>query len=232
MVSSHRKTLVAVSAAMVVVGTVLCGCVRQADNGVQAGASGQLESSDEVATVRVANNGWPVLEQFSQDGFVDCTFRIVDHRSSASEHRFHLAADFHGEAVGMDVVVVKGMRGAFDQDINLIDRHVYRGGVRFIRSGQESDRLFSVLANLYGLPSTEVRMVDSISFTAILLHMDGVDMESDPVKVKLFGRDSEQDPADEYFESFFNLDLKNGLVFWNEKDHDYREPLIRGCTTR
>jgi len=34
----------------------------------------------------------------------------------------------------------------------------------------------------------------------------------------------------EYFESFFNRDLASGFVFWNEKDPDYRTPLIRGLS--
>jgi hypothetical protein len=34
----------------------------------------------------------------------------------------------------------------------------------------------------------------------------------------------------ETWNSSFNLDLPNGLVFWNEKDQDYREPLVRSLT--
>jgi len=74
-------------------------------------------------------------------------------------------------------------------------------------------------------------MVDAISFTGIALHQDGVDMETEPIKIKLFGRDSDEEiERDEYFESFFNLDLASGFVFWNEKDPDYRTPLIRGLS--
>lgn len=68
------------------------------------------------------------------------------------------------------------------------------------------------------------------TFTAIALHQEPLEMEQQLVKIKIFGRDG--DPFDEqaYYESFFNLDLKEGFVFWNEKDPDYRKPLIQGLS--
>ena len=38
------------------------------------------------------------------------------------------------------------------------------------------------------------------------------------------GKDIEDD-EDDYYASFFNLDLSHHMVYWNEKDCDYREPL-------
>ncbi|HAS6505975.1 TPA: hypothetical protein GRR52_24720 [Vibrio parahaemolyticus] len=68
------------------------------------------------------------------------------------------------------------------------------------------------------------------TFTGIALHQGEIDMTSEPVKIKLFGKDQDEDLEENYFESFFNLDLKNGFVFWNEKDQEYRLPLIRGLS--
>jgi hypothetical protein len=181
--------------------------------------------------VAVAENGDPILDQFSEEGFIDCTFRIVNHVSSEHQHRFHLTASHNSETVGFDVVVVKGIRGALDGDMELISDHVCYEGVRFLRAGPESDRLITVLAALYEFPAKDRRMVDSFSFTAIALHQDDVDMESEPIKIKLFGNDGEDMLEDDYFESFFNLDLSSGLVFWNEKDPDYRDSLIRGLSS-
>lgn len=55
-------------------------------------------------------------------------------------------------------------------------------------------------------------------------------MDSEEIKIKIFGKDQDSDLDENYHESFFNLDLPNGFVFWNEKDLDYREPLIRGLS--
>jgi hypothetical protein len=186
---------------------------------------------DETVEIALGENGDPILNQFSEEGFIDCTFRIVNKVSSERQHRFHLTASHNGETVGFDVVVVKGIRGAFDDDFDLISDHVCHEGVRFLRSGQESDRLMTVLASLYELPANDRQMVDHFSFTAIALHRDDVDMESEAIRIKLFGNDGEDMIEDDYFECFFNLDLSSGFVFWNEKDWDYRDSLIRGLSS-
>jgi len=181
--------------------------------------------------ITLTRNGDPILDQFSADGFVDCSFRIMDHVSGEDEHRFHLSASHGNQVVGFDVVVMKGIRGGMDNEMKLIPDHVYRGGIHFLRSGPESDRLMTVLATLYGLPTEARRMVDSFSFTGIALHTDDVDMEIAPIKIKLFGNDGKDVPEDDYFESFFNLLMVEGFVFWNEKDPDYRRALICGLST-
>ncbi|QTN25971.1 hypothetical protein HZ992_15225 [Rhizobacter sp. AJA081-3] len=73
-------------------------------------------------------------------------------------------------------------------------------------------------------------MVGEESFTAIALHQGALDVEEQPVKLKIFGRDASTDPENDYYESFFNLELANELVYWNEKDQEYREPLVRGLS--
>jgi len=52
-------------------------------------------------------------------------------------------------------------------------------------------------------------------------------LENQLVKLKLFGRDGDAFDEDAYYESVFNVDLRRGYVYWNEKDQDYREPLLR-----
>jgi hypothetical protein len=171
--------------------------------------------------------GNPFLDQYSEEGFVDCVFRIVGRSETRDHYRLRLQASHGGQVVGMDVVVVKNIQGAFDAEMNLIKTNVYRRGVAFHRTGSESDRFVNSLAALYGKKDAALRMTKTETFTAIALHQGPLDMEREPVKIKVFGRDAE--PLDEgaYNESFFNLDLRNGLVFWNEKDQEYREPLIR-----
>lgn len=73
-------------------------------------------------------------------------------------------------------------------------------------------------------------MVQSESYTAIALHRGPIDMTKQPVKLKLFGRDGPTDSEDDYYESFFNLLLEDGFVFWNEKDQEYRAPLLNGLS--
>jgi hypothetical protein len=130
----------------------------------------------------------------------------------------------------MNVAVIKNIQGGFDQEMNLKRENVYRHGVTFYRAGAESDRLISALASTYSGEKKTLQMVSEESFTAIALHQGELNMEAAPIKIKIFGRDAEPLDEDAYYESFFNLDLKNRLVFWNEKDQDYRKPLIQGLS--
>ena len=180
--------------------------------------------------LRVNQNGLPILDQFSEEGFIDCVFKITDLEEGEDSYSFNLRASYSGTDVGLRAEVVRGVQGGFDSDMSLVQEHVCRNGVRIFRTGPESDALLSVLAGLYGFGDVALRMVEEETYTGIALHQGEVDMKSDPVKIKIFGKDQDGDSADDYYETFFNLDLKNGFVFWNEKDQEYREPLIRALS--
>ena len=182
--------------------------------------------------LRVNVKGLPILDQFSEEGFVDCVLIVQDLVDETSHIQFHLAASFDGEEVGVDVRVVTGIQAGFNEEMELNRDHVYREGVQFIRSGPERDRLLTAISNLYGIATTASAMVESESFTAIALHQGNLDMTQQPVKLKIFGNDQATDEEEDYYESFFNLDLPNGLVFWNEKDQEYREPLVRSLSCK
>ncbi len=180
--------------------------------------------------MKTDNHGNPVLAQYSEEGFVDCVLRIVDLVETDTHYRFRMVGSYNGELVGVRVAVVKGIEAGFDEKMNLNQKHVYKKGVIFFRSGPESDRLISAISELYGNPKKNLRMVDEESFTAIALHQGKIAISEEPIKIKLFGRDSPPSSDDQYYESFFNLDLKNRLVFWNEKDQEYRTPLVHGLS--
>lgn len=176
------------------------------------------------------NRGNPIITQYSEEGFVDCVFRIADLSETDTTYRFRLIGSYKGEIVGMGVAIVKGIQAGMDSKMELINDHVYRKGVVFSRTGPESDRLISALSTMYGAKETPGQMVQTETFTAIALHQGPIDMTKEPIKLKLFGYDGPTDREDHYNESFFNLDLKNKLVFWNEKDQEYRKPLLRALS--
>ncbi|EHR7166259.1 MULTISPECIES: hypothetical protein [Vibrio harveyi group] len=180
--------------------------------------------------IRVNEHGYPILDQFSEEGFIDCVLKIKNLKETDNLYKFDLRASYNGNELGFKVEVVKGIKSGFDSEMCLIQERVYKKGVKFLRSGSESDNLLIVLAELYGFSEVSLRMSAEETFTGIALHQGEIDMTSEPVKIKLFGKDQDEDLEENYFESFFNLDLKNGFVFWNEKDQEYRLPLIRGLS--
>jgi hypothetical protein len=175
-------------------------------------------------------DGDPILDQYSEEGFIDCVLRITEQTETSDHYRITLRASYGGEKVGMDVVVVKNIQGGFDSEMNLVKANVYRRGVVFYSRGAESDALLGALSALYGRDDINLKMIEKETFTAIALHQGPLDMENEQLKIKIFGRDEEPFDEEMYNESFFNLDLTNGFVYWNEKDPDYREPLIRALS--
>jgi hypothetical protein len=180
--------------------------------------------------MKTDSQGNPIIAQYSEAGFVDCVFRIADLAETPTNYRFQLVGSYQGQLVGMGVTVVKGIRAGMSSQMTLITEHVYRKGVVFSRTGPESDRLISALSMMYGASEKPGQMVQSATLTAIALHQGPIDMTKETISLKLFGRDEPSDREDDYYESFFNVDLKNKLVFWNEKDQAYRKPLLRALS--
>src|SRR5262245_28339250 len=98
-----------------------CGAVRHAKEVPQVTMDIQTDSK-----------GNPILDQHSEEGFVDLTFRIGSLSDDGEHYRFHLTASHKKRTVGMDVVLVKGIQGGFNAKMNLVKKHVYRLGVRFL----------------------------------------------------------------------------------------------------
>ncbi|WP_420008675.1 hypothetical protein [Xanthomonas sacchari] len=177
------------------------------------------------------DQGLPALDQFSADGFVDCIFKVDEFKKDADFYYFNLLASHNSVRVGFAVKIIRSIGPGFDRDMNLIKDHIYGQGVCFRSLGKISDDLLSALAALYGLDVGALRMVPEETFTVIALQEDDTDLSQHRVRMKLFGRDANHFDEDDYYESFFTVDLPNGFVYWNEKDKDYRAPLIRAMRT-
>ncbi len=183
-----------------------------------------------MVKIQLNKNGLPLLGQFSADGFVDCVFKIVQVRDANDFYELELRADYENTIVGFNAEVLKDISCGFDENMNLIQGRTYYRGVKFHRSGIESDALMSALARLYGLDFGNCQMVQQETYTAICLHQGDIDLATESVRLKIFGKDEEPFVEDDYYESFFNLDIPSGYLFWNEKDADYRTPLLRALT--
>ncbi len=169
----------------------------------------------------------PLLDH-SDDGFVDLSFRIVEVEHAEDTIRINLRARHEGEVVGMKAVVSAGLRAGFSPSMELLN--VARPGIRFERSGDASDKLIAALARLYSARQPD-RMVEMIDLAVIAMHQESLDVLGSPVKLKCFGCDSEAEiESGAYFECFFNFDLASRTAEWNEKDTEYRLPMINALS--
>ncbi|MGH8029086.1 MAG: hypothetical protein ACREO3_04030 [Arenimonas sp.] len=180
--------------------------------------------------MEIGRSGFPVLDQYSEDGFIDCVF-FVGHAGVHGERRlFELRAECDGEVVGMDVDMLAMPEPGFDAAMHVFRDHVYRGGVVLHSAGPPSDRLIAALARRYRLGAfVGLAMAASVQLTMIVLQQS-IAAGDGPVRMKLFGGDGAGQAKADYFESFFNLDLAAGRAFWKEKDLDYREPMLRALS--
>lgn len=172
-------------------------------------------------------NGLPVLDQFSEEGFVDCILRIERLTREGDQYVFDLYASHAGETVGVRARLKAEIGPGLDSEMNLIKEHVYWKGLEVSSLGPESDRFIDALASLYGAGPGPRAMVQSETYTVIALQQEGTDLTCEQVRLKIFGKDADDCHEDDYYESFFNVDLPGGFVYWNEKDQDYRGPLLR-----
>lgn len=181
-------------------------------------------------SIRFDDVGFPLLDQSTDEQFVDLAFAINCLEEQEDHYQFQLFASFNGENVGVDVSLKKGISGGFDSEMNLIHDHVYDSGVVFHRRGNDSKRLLTAISQLYKIPPFDRQMVEHETYTVIALEQGKLDFTSQWVHLKLFGHDADPFDEDAYYESFFNVNLSEGLVCWNEKDCGYRLPLLQSLT--
>jgi len=82
------------------------------------------------------------------------------------------------------------------------------------------------LALAYGADSCPSQMLKSVVFSAVSLDGNPANLQSGPVKLKLF-----LDPdGDGYAEVFANIELDERKFYFNEKDPEYRQILLSALT--
>jgi len=178
-----------------------------------------------------------------EDGFVDLTFAIRSVSRTDDAYEMRLGAQFEDRSLGVGLHLVRGILPGLvvvDGEMQALGSRFYRGGARLFSTGAESDRMVQAIAHFYGLPRPPAGMVESESFNLFALHQGPlddlearpIDPESERLHAKIFAKDRPDDPAEDYYESHLNVDLDEGLVFWNEKDPDYRKSLLRAIAAQ
>lgn len=100
----------------------------------------------------------------------------------------------------------------------------YWGNGRLISLSAPTDSFIEIMANDYGIDVSNPHAIDQIEVSIVGLADDPRQIQSKPVRMKLF---LNSDDEDRYSEVFFNVDLKSGWIGFHEKDQGYRVPLIQ-----
>ena len=166
----------------------------------------------------------PPVRVSEEDGFVDVELPIHDVWRHA------------------DGTVVVVARGKFENEIlgivvELLPDWVAQprdgfcpwwGAVRITSDGFHSDRLLTVLGNLYGIKDESKSMKRSLQVQAVGLNDDPTQVQSKRTHMKVFFQDGGED---EYAEIFVNVDIPAGILELHEKDIEYRASVLRSLAS-
>ncbi|HUE78090.1 MAG TPA: hypothetical protein VMN38_00470 [Sphingomicrobium sp.] len=167
------------------------------------------------------------LEDFEgEEPWCDLIFEVVQtkKRLLSGETTLVLIATHDGKAVGVAVSTRKkdwDFHPPKDED----SIPLWWGKIALHSIGNESDALLALWRSYFQLPgvSTFVKRVDCL---AVAIEGDPTNLHAAPLRTKLFFDDGSADDT-QYAELFFNLDLVGGIASLNEKDPEYRAPLVR-----
>ena len=165
----------------------------------------------------------PEITSESEEGFHDLVFAIEDHKKLPDGSQTILGSGMYkGRKVSLEIYLGAGWRsGQLDAEVPLT---TYRGSVSYRSVGAESDLLLHVIDEIYGTKQSPQAMNKATEFTAISLGGDPRNLAKEPTKIKLF---FESNAEDQYAELFTNIDLKARKLYINEKDEEYRAPIVR-----
>jgi hypothetical protein len=92
-----------------------------------------------------------ITPKIEADGFVHLTFKIVDFNEKENDYEFKILAKHENKLAGMKVFMVKNISGGFDNEMNLIQKHVYYRGIKFPELGKKVTIYFSYFQNYMDL---------------------------------------------------------------------------------
>lgn len=156
----------------------------------------------------------------STDGFVDVPLSIVEIKELDNYFEYNASAILNKDTVGITVRLKKDIPAGF---VNGEPKNLFLNeGIEFISKGTQSDNLLRFLSNEYGLQNDNITLKSSQIFTCANLNQEGPNYKSGESRFKIF-LEGEED----YSELFVNFNFSKGVISLNEKDEEYREPLIK-----
>jgi len=161
----------------------------------------------------------------TEEGFVDIDLPIADVRREADG-----AVAITARALIDNVIVGFAIDIRRDWKATPLSGSdfLYFGKVSLRSLGEDSNRFVALLARLYKVSQPSRPMLVKLELVAVGLADDPSKVMTTPVRMKLFF-----DPDDEgsgEAEVYVNVDVAARKLQFNEKDPEYREPLVRALT--
>lgn len=163
----------------------------------------------------------PLFTTPMEDGFKDFQLQITDReQSSVEDMYFYTAQALYGKdtlsiRIGLKLDIKKGI-----DETGSLNPFVEQG-ISFESLGNTSDNLLQVMAKEYGLSSTNLKLQQKQLFNIANLNDKDLDYKTSIARFKIF-----LEREDNYAEMFVNFDFDKNLIYFSEKDSEYRQSLI------
>ena len=166
------------------------------------------------------------LEEFD-DGegpWCDLTFEVISAKNKwfSKTTTISCVAEQDGNDVGFEATIDAGeweYHPPKDED----SIPLWWGYVYLSSKGQNSDALIKLMRAFYQIDGS-CKFVGQVRCQAVALEGNPTELNNGLVRTKLFFDDGVSE--EHYAELFFNLDVPNGYAVLNEKDPEYRAPLM------
>ncbi|WP_426162113.1 hypothetical protein [Pseudoduganella sp. R-34] len=164
----------------------------------------------------------PEVKVVQEEGFVDFEFPVQKVEQLKDGTRCVVVlGSLDGQPLGFAVEFHPNWEA---RQLDGSEQWVYWGSGRFVSTGGDTDRFVAALARLYGLDAAGRQAKASVEAEVVGLGSDPALMHTAPTRMKFFfqGDGSEA----QYSEVFIHADLPRGVLRFEEKDLDYRTPLV------
>ena len=163
----------------------------------------------------------PQIMAKAADGFVDLSFALESRKQGprVGERLVAIGAD-KDRPVAFTIVIEPGWK---DVKLAGLDIPTHQGSIVIESLGEASDALVQAIDRLYATGIGAKTMQSATRFSGISLGGDPSRLDVGPAKIKLF---FESEVSGRYAELFLNIDVQAKSIELNEKDEDYRRPVV------
>jgi hypothetical protein len=152
-----------------------------------------------------------VINKNTEEGFQDLAFTVTNH-----------TIDKEGN-------IVVAAYGQFESKIVGFNVTFSSNKIQLDSIGEESNEFLKSLSKLYEIEYKNQIMVSQIKFTSIGLSGDSKKYEQEYLKFKCFYDENNEKGL--YSEFYINVDIKNDLLEFKEKDSEYRQNIIKALSS-
>jgi hypothetical protein len=166
---------------------------------------------------------YPEVAVNREEGFVDISIPIASCETlKDGSTRIVVRGDLDGRRVGFAMVLNPEWKAT---EIENTGQFFYWGSGSIVRTGKLTDEFLVQLAHLYGEQNKPTGANDVVRVEVVGLANDPSRLLTSPTNMKVFLNSNGGE--DLYGEIFINTDVPHGVLEFNEKDPEYRSPLLK-----